>query len=136
MNKEEYFKVVSTNESVLHIEWKGFWYDNIAQELGKYFVNEIKEAVKSFNGEKFIVLADFSDLRVLTDITKDYLAQGMKHTLDNGLIKGVEILSSTLSKMSVKGAAKQTGEEDFRIIVENLEEAQSVIAELKEKHNL
>ncbi len=136
MNKEEYFKIISTDNSVLHIEWKGFWNDDIAHELGKYFVNEIKEAVTNFNGERFIVLADFSELKVLTDITKEYLAQGMKYTLDNGLIKGVEILSSTLSKMSVKGAARQTGEDDFRIIVENLEEAQSVIGELKEKHNL
>ena len=54
----------------------------------------------------------------------------------NNMIKGVEIIPGAIAKLSVRGAARKTGKDDFRIVVSTREEAEQVITELKKSLNL
>jgi hypothetical protein len=77
VNIADYYQVVSIQENVIHVEIKGFWSDNIIDEIGPEFVKIYENAVKSLGGKRFITLADWSTCPVLGKKAIHYLTQAM-----------------------------------------------------------
>ncbi|MEP3127660.1 MAG: hypothetical protein ABJO42_13245 [Ekhidna sp.] len=131
MQLSEYFKVISTNDHVLHFELKNFWDKKFTEELGATFFAEFKNAVDSFDKEKFIALADLSGFGVPSNEAKEYIGKGMKYALENNLYKSVEIIPKTISKMGIDQAAKKSVQDDFRVVSKDKSDALRIVEDLK-----
>jgi hypothetical protein len=134
MDTARYFEIISATENVLHFEMRDFWSDEVVGQIGDVFLSQFrKAAAKAASQRKFIVLADFSDLAVLSRNARVVLSQAMAYAKENGLIKGVEVVPSAITALSIREAAELTGRDDFRIVVETLEEAKGIVDDLKQE---
>ena len=67
MDATKYFRIISVTKGVMHFEMMGFWSDEVVDQIGGAFLSRLKEAIaEASSAGKFIVLADFTDLNVLS----------------------------------------------------------------------
>ena len=124
MPLQDYFRVISASNRVLHFELKGFWNQDVVQNRGEEFVSAFKSAVDQMNG-RFVALADASDFKPYTAEAKRLVGETMQYARQKGLHKAVEVLPDAVSQLSVKEAASSTGKDDFRIVVNNVLDAKN-----------
>jgi hypothetical protein len=127
----KYFKVVSIEDNVVNIELKGFWSDQVVEEFGPEIQRMFEEAVTSFGGKRFIIVADWAESPVFGAKAQEHLAESMKLFKEQNGYKAIEIVPKALVRMGLKEAAAQAGEDDFRIVVGTRAEAQKVLERLK-----
>ncbi len=134
MDATKYFRIISSTKGLMHFEMMGFWSDEVVDQIGGAFLSRLKEAITEASSPgKFIVLADFTDLAVLSQKARVVLSQAMAHAKEHGLLKGVEVVPSAITALSIREAAELTGKDDFRVVVKTLEEAESVVEKLKQE---
>lgn len=133
VNIDDYYRIVSIQDNVIHVEIRGFWEDRIIDQIGPEFIALYENAVKQFQGKRYITLADWSTCPVLGKKMIEYFSKAMLVVKRNNGYKVVEIIPKALAQLGVKAAAEQTGKDDFRIVVSSLAEAQKVIAQLKQE---
>ena len=128
-----YFRVASIEGNVITVELMGFWSDQVIEEFGPEIQRGFKEAIKSFGGKRFILVADWSGSPVFGTKAQGHLAQSMMLFKEHNGYKVIEIVPKALVRIGLRKAADQTGEDDFRIEVKTLAEAREVIRELKQE---
>jgi hypothetical protein len=128
----DYFRVVSIEGNILHIELKGFWSDEVIEQFGPAIQKGFRKAVLSLKGKRFILVADWSGSPVFGSRAEEHLAESMTIFKQHNGYKVVEIVPKALVRIGLKKAAAQTGEDDFRIVVKNLAKARKVVEELKQ----
>lgn len=133
MDISKYFRIVSAENSVVHVEHRGSWSDKVIEQMGDEFFRLWKDAVDSIGGERFIVLADLTDFRALGPKLQEYLTRAMSYAKTHNLYKAVEVVSQAQAQIGIKDAALATGKDDFRIVVTSLAQAQKVIEKLKDE---
>ena len=131
MPLEDYFRIVSRDAQVLHFELTGFWSEEVVAEIREPFLGTFREAVDGFRGRPFLILADLSGLSVLPPAGKVLVADTMAYAMERGLHRAIDVLPKVVTKLSVEGAAGQTGQGDFRTVVSSLEEATALLSELR-----
>jgi hypothetical protein len=129
----KYFRIISAENNVVHVEHRGSWTDEVIEQMGDEFFRLWKNAIDSMGGERFIVLADVSGFQAVGPKLKEYLTRCMSYAQTHNLWKSVEVISRAQAQVGVKDAALETGENDFRIVVTSLAQAQKVIEKLKEE---
>jgi hypothetical protein len=127
----DYFRVVSIQDNVIHIELKGFWSDQVIEEYGPEIQRAFGEAIMSLGGKRFILVADWSGSPVFGTKAQGHLAQSMTLFKEHNGYKTIEIVPKALVRIGLKQAAAQTGEDDFRVVVSTHAEAQEVLERLK-----
>ncbi|GAK55130.1 hypothetical protein U27_01961 [Candidatus Vecturithrix granuli] len=133
VNIDNYYRVVSIQGNVIHVEIKGFWDDRIIDQIGPEFLRLYENAIKQLHGKRFITLADWSTCPVLGKKMIDYFSKAMLLVKRYNGHKVVEVIPKALAQIGVKAAAEQTGKDDFRIVVTSLAEAQKAIEQLKQE---
>lgn len=133
VNIDDYHRIVSIQDNVIHVEIKGFWDDHVIDQIGTEFIARYENAIKQLHGKRFITLADWSTCPVLGKRMIEYLGKAMLLVKRYNGYKVVEVIPKALAQMGIKTAAEQTGKDDFRIVVSSLAEAQKVIAQLKQE---
>ena len=64
MDIAEHFEIVSLTKHVLHIEIKGFWSDQVVDEIGDLFLTRVKKAIDKISTRgRFILLVELSSPR-------------------------------------------------------------------------
>ncbi|MCP4896878.1 MAG: hypothetical protein GY906_07870 [bacterium] len=129
----DYYNIVSIDDHVIHDELKGFWSDQIIDEIGPEFLKLWEDAVKSFNGRPFITLTDWSDCSVMTDKAKEYLAKAMTIFKQHNGRNVVEVVPKTTTRLSIEAAARNAGAPTFRTVVTSLSEALDLVKKLKDE---
>ena len=133
MDVSKYFRIVSAENNVVHVEHRGSWSDEVIEQMGDEFFRLWKEAVDSMEGERFIVLADVAGFQAVGPKLQEYLTRAMSYAKAHNLYKAVEVISRAQAQIGVKDAAMETGKDDFRTVVTSLAQAQKVIEKLKEE---
>jgi hypothetical protein len=134
MEPRSQFEVVSVGDHVVHAAMRGFWSDSNIETLGREFLARFGLAVDRAASEgPFVVLADLSELEVLTPRGREYLAQAMTYAQERGLIKAVEVIPNAITALSVTEAAELSGHMGFRVIVRTLDEAWPLVESLKQE---
>jgi hypothetical protein len=128
---EEYYKFISTKNSILHVELNGFWTKSIVDRIGSHFVDDWKKKVDEFLGSNFYVLVDMSSFSQPSEAAKEYIRQTMEYSFANGFQKAVEIAPKTLTRMGIRDAASQTEVNEYRIQASSMNEALEILKELK-----
>jgi len=131
MKSEDFIEIISTRDEVIHIKLKGFWDKSIVNEISDSLFKTMTEVVESYKGSNFLVLADLSDIGTLTDEMKNAIGRVMKYCLEHGLYKSIQVLPKSMVKMGVDHVVKKVSIQDFRIVVNSLEEAHNVINQVK-----
>lgn len=134
MALSDYFNVVSAKDQVLHIRLEGFWSDESVKGFEAEFLKTFQKGVDSLasGGKPFFVVADMSAFQPPSTSATTAIGKCMKYAKEAGLMRTVEVMSSAMSRLAVKNAAKQTGKDDFRVVVNTLDEAWAEIDKLKE----
>jgi hypothetical protein len=127
----DYFRLVSVEDNVIHIELKNFWSDQVMDQFGAEIQARVTRAMASLRGKRPILLADWSGSPVFGSKAEEHLAQSLKVFKQYNGYKVIEVVPRTLVRMGLKKVAAQMGEEDLRITVSTLAEAQEVIEKLK-----
>ena len=127
----EYFRLVSVEDNVIHIELKNFWSDQVMDQFGTEIQETVTRAMKSLKSKRPILLADWSGSPVFGSKAEEHLAQSVKVFKQYNGYKIIEVVPKAVVELKLKKVATQTGEEDFRITVSTLTEAQEVIEKLK-----
>lgn len=127
----DYFRIVSAEDHVVHIELKAFWSDEVIDQFGAEIQASVTRAIESLGGKRAILLADWSESPVFGRKAEEHLAQALTIFKQHNGYKVVEVVPKTLVKMGLTRVAAQTKEDDFRITVSTLAEAQEVIERLK-----
>ncbi len=127
----DYYNIVSIEDRVIHDEMKGFWSDQVIDQIGPEFLKLWEDAVTSLGGKPFITLTDWSACPVMTDKAKEYLAKAMTILKQHNGLKVVEVVPKQTTRFSIQAAARQAGEDDFRIVVATLSEALDLVKELE-----
>ncbi len=130
VNIDDYYRIVSIQGNVIHAELKGFWSDKIVDEIGPEFLRIHEDAIKSLNGKRFVILADWSTCPVLGIRAIHYLTQAMMIVKDYHGYKVVEVIPSAVARLGVKTAADHTGKDDFRIVAESIDEGRRIVERL------
>jgi hypothetical protein len=131
MNITDYFEVVSTEDRVLHFRLKGFWSEGVMEQMETQFIALFKNTVDSMGRQGFLVLADTTAFKVPSAGAKAAMGQTMMYAREHNLIKTVEVIPNAIVKLGIQDAAKTTGEDNFRIMVNSVEEGWEKINELK-----
>ena len=131
MSIDEYFKIVSTEGNLLHIELKNFWSDDIVDEIGPEFLKLFKQAVDSYNNSKFIIINDTSQMKAPTQKAREYLIEAVNYGLEHGLYKAVQVVPDTVYEVAEKMAAKKKQEHESMIVAPNLIEAFKIVGRIK-----
>jgi hypothetical protein len=127
----DYFRVVSVEDNVVHIELKNFWSDQVMDQLGEEIQARVTKAMTSLRGKRVILLADWSESPVFGPKAEEHLAQALRIFKQYNGYKVVEVVPKSLVRMGLRKVAAETGEDDLRITVSSLPEAQEVIEGLK-----
>ena len=127
----DYFRLVSIEDNVIHIELKNFWSDEVMDQFGAEIQAKVTRAMASLRGKRPILLADWSASPVFGPKAEEHLAQSVKVFKQYNEYKVLEVVPKTLVRVGLRKVAAQIGEEDFRITVSTLAEAQEVIEKLK-----
>ena len=135
MDISSYFNVIAIEDRVLHVELTGFWSDQVMEQLSPEIQAAFEKAVLSFGGKKFILLADWSGCPVFGPKAEKHLTESMMIFKRHNGLKVVEVVPKTLIRIGLRRAAIQTGEDDFRIVVSTIAEAQEVIERLDQDLN-
>jgi hypothetical protein len=133
MDVSRYFRIVSAENNVVHVEHRGSWSDELIEQMGDEFFRLWKDAVDSMGGERFIVLADVTGFEAVGPKLQEYLTRAMSYARTHDLYKSVEVISRAQAYVRIKDAAMETGKDDFRIVVTSLAQAQKVIEKLKKE---
>jgi len=133
MDVTKYFKIVSVSDHVVHLENKGFWSDNVAEQVGNAFLAEFRKAAKEASREgPFIVLADLRQMEVLSrEEGRVALSRVMSCARAYGMYRAVEVVPNTITRLSIREAAELTGKPEFRIVVDTMDDALATIETLK-----
>jgi hypothetical protein len=128
----KYFRIVSSDDRVLHIEISGFWSDEVIDEVGDIFFSRFTDAVDEISSEgPFILLVDLSHMAVMTPQAKDLAGKSMVYSRTHGQYKAVEVIPKALVSVGVTESAYLAGSAHLRIVVKSLEQGEEVIAGLR-----
>ena len=133
---DKYFKVVSEFGNVIHINPRGSWNDEIAREYGQELKDKFSKAVDEVaaRGRKFIVLANLSDFHIEGEKTKILLSELMKISVGNPMFfRTVQIITDPRTREEIMESVKRAGQENVRVIVGSMEEANLAIMDLKKE---
>jgi len=134
MYVSQYFKVVSVADHVIHLEHQGFWSDQVAERIGDAIVARFrKAAVQASREGPFIVLADLREMGVLSQKGRVALSRVMRCAKEHGMYKAVEVIPNAITRLSLREAAELTGKNDFRVLVNTLDEALAMVDSLKQE---
>ncbi|MEI8306008.1 MAG: hypothetical protein WCF99_02970 [Chloroflexales bacterium] len=131
MKITDYFEVVSTNDRVVYVRLKGFWTDALVAQISTQFLKQFNEAVDSMRGKRFLTLADLTELKPPSEKTKESIAQAMRYAKDHNLYKTVEVMPSAVTRIAVRQAAEETGNDDFRVVVSSVDDGWAEISKMK-----
>lgn len=131
MKITDYFEVVSTSDRVFHFRMKGFWTDALVAQISTQFLRQFNEAVDSMRGRRFLALADLTGLKPPSEKTKESIAQAMRYARDHSLYKTVEVMPSAVTRIAVRQAAEESGNDDFRVVVSSVDEGWAEISKMK-----
>jgi len=126
----DYYRIVEVQDRYVHDEVTGFWSDKVVERVGPEFLRIWKRAAESFGGREYITLTDWSACPVLTERAKEFLVKAMDILKATNGQKVVEVVPKRTTRLSLRSAALQSGEDDFRIIVESLSEGKKIVEEL------
>jgi hypothetical protein len=127
----DYFRLVSIEDNVIHIELMGFWSDQAVDQFGAKIQATVTSAIESLGGKKFILLADWSASPVFGPKAEEHLAESLRIFKQHNGYKVVEVVPRALVRIGLKRIAAARKEDDFRITVSTLAEAQEVVERLK-----
>ena len=133
MDISKYFRIVSAEDNVVHVEHRGNWTDEVIEQMGDEFFRLWKEAVDSMGEERFIALADVSNFESVSPKLEQYLTRAMSYALEHNMYKTVEVISKAQAQVGIKDAAMRTERPDFRIVVTSLASAQEIVEKLKKE---
>ncbi|MBN1887792.1 MAG: hypothetical protein JW850_07365 [Thermoflexales bacterium] len=128
-----YFEIISITDNVIHAQLRGSWSDRVMSQCSEEIQTRFEQAVLSLEGKKFILLADWSDSKILGPKAETHLARSMVIFKQNNGYKVVEVVPKTLVRIGLKQAANQTREDNFRIVVSTMAEAREVIKRLQKE---
>lgn len=133
MNLSDHFEVISTADQVFHFRLKGFIPDGVTEQIEADFNALFRKNVDSVGagGRAFYLLVDMSELKTLPPKAKAMVAECMMYLGGFNLIKAVEVMPSAITRASLDDAAEKSGEDDFRIVVDSVQEAWETINNLK-----
>jgi hypothetical protein len=131
LNINEYFEIKSTADRVIHFELRGFWSDEVIAAIEDEFLQQFQEVVLAYDGQSFLVLADLTKFRTPSQQAQELVAKGIKFARENNLLKTIQVMPSALVQMAIRQSAKQTGRDDFRIVVTSVEEGWQKIEVLR-----
>jgi hypothetical protein len=127
----DYYRIITIKEMYIHDEIRGFWSDQVVDQVGPEFLRIWKAATESFDGRGFITLTDWSTCPVLTEEAKKYLVEAMVILKECNGLKVVEVVPRHTTRWGIKTAAAKTGKDDFRVVVDSLAEGFKVVEELQ-----
>ena len=133
MESSDYYEIVSAEEGVFHFRVKGFWSDEVLAQIGAQFLDQIEGGIDSMGGERFLLLVDTTEFKPPSQKVRDVMTQVMVYARERNLYKTVEIMPSAVTRIAVQQAARESGKDDFRIVVSSLEEAREKIDRLKQE---
>ena len=133
MEIDDYFKIISIKDHVLHLEIKGFWSDDVIDEVGPEFLRLYREAVDSFKNSKFVMINDSTDFKTPTEKARQYLIEAVNYGFQHGLYKAVQIIPHSVIKLAEKMAAKKREKNDLREVVSTIDEAFQKVEEIKKE---
>ena len=131
MDVARYFRIAAVSGHVLHLEMKGFWSDEVVEQIQSDVMLQFNEAAAEVLQEgPYIVLADLSHLEVLSQKGRAFLSNAMKHAKEHGMYKAVEVVPNAITRLSTREAAETSGKDDFRTLTKSLDEAAPIVDEL------
>ena len=134
MELNDFFTIVSAADHVLHFEHKGFWTPDVIEKWGEPMLSRLREAISKLSKEgPFIILADLSELDVLSKEGRKFYSRGMQSAKDYGMYKGVEVVPNAVTRLSIREAAELTGSSEFRIVTKSIDEAWDIVGRIKEE---
>jgi hypothetical protein len=133
MESSDYFEIVSTEDRVFHFRVIGFWTDEVLAQIGAQFLDLIERGVDSMGRERFLLLVDTTEFRPPSEKVREVMTRVMVYARERNLYKTVEIMPSAITRIAVQQAAKESGKDDFRVVVATLEEAWEQIDRLKQE---
>jgi uncharacterized protein (DUF433 family) len=128
---EQYFRIISTQSRILHVELIGFWNDDIVHKLGESMVEKWKLAVDQFYGENFFILVDMSLFKGSSFKAKKYIKQTMEYSFGKGFVKAFEIAPKDIIKERINEIAASTEVNEYRVQASNVTEALKLLDDLK-----
>ena len=134
MNVAEYFKVVSVNDRVIHLEHKGFWSDEVAEKIADSIMLDFRRAAIEASSEgPFIMLADLRRIGVLSRKGRIAVSRLMSCAKEYNMYKSIEIIPHAITRLSLREAAELSDVNNFRVMTESLEEALDIVETLKQE---
>ena len=129
----DYYKIISTEGNVLNTSLEKFWSDEVIEKFGGEIQEIFTKAVKSFEGKRFILLANWSESPILGKKAVTHLTESMKIFKENNGYKVVEVVPAGNVKVGLRNAAANAGEDDFRVVVNDLETAWKEVRRLQQE---
>lgn len=130
MHIDNYFKIVSTDDSTLYFEVKGFWSDVAITPIAEDIFQKWKAAVDSFSPEQFITMPNMTDFKTARDAGKRVIGRMMKYAQENNLYHSIQIMPQAMARITISKPVNEVGHGNFRTIVLTLEEANTKAKDL------
>ncbi|MFC1569286.1 hypothetical protein ACFL4L_03560 [bacterium] len=133
MDLSDYFKIISSDDHVLHIQIQGFWSDEFAIQYGAEFLNIFKSAIDQFQGRQFIILTEESGFKVPTEGARQLLVVSMQYCKNRNMYLAIDLNPSSLGNLGLGRIVKEAHMQDNRVIMKSLQEAQQFIESCRNK---
>ena len=131
MNTTDYFKL-QTKKDILYLKLKNRWNNQVAEVIGDMFKNQYAAAVDGFNGQPFYSLIEMApEFKPVDSKVKELMSFGMKYSNTHNLVRSVQIMPDALQRLGLQDAAQNANHNEYRIVVDSLEEGLKKIEELK-----
>jgi hypothetical protein len=128
----EYYKVISIEGNLFHVELAGFWSDEVMDKISPDMQRIFKESVLSFGGKPIIHLAHWTTTPVFGQKATNHLTESMKFFKEHNGYKTIEIVPTSMVKVGLRNAAAAAGD-DFRIQAKDITEAREIIKRLQQE---
>lgn len=131
MNTTDYFKL-QTKKDILYLKLKNRWNNQVAEVIGDTFKRQYAAAVDGFNGQPFYSLIEMApEFKPVDSKVKELMSFGMKYSNTHNLVRSVQIMPDALQRLGLQDAAQNANHNEYRIVVDSLEEGLKKIEELK-----
>ena len=131
MNTTDYFKL-QTKKDILYLKLKNRWNNQVAEVIGDMFKNQYAAAVDGFNGQPFYSLIEMApEFKPVDSKVKELMSFGMKYSNTHNLVRSVQIMPDALQRLGLQDAAQNANHNEYRNVVDSLEEGLKKIEELK-----
>jgi hypothetical protein len=127
-----YYKVISLEGNLFHVELDGFWSDEVMDRISTDMQKIFKDSVLSFGGKPIIHIAHWKTTPVFGRKATTHLTESMKFFKEHNGYKTIEIVPTTMVKVGLRNAAAEAGD-DFRIQAKDIVEAMEIYKKLQQE---